>query len=243
MPGSLLLPSLLQTSTSARRWPSRVGRASAASTLWAPTRARGTRCSVGAATMPTRMGPSVWVRPTTSLPTFCPIGGFPGSLAHRWPCLRESPGLRVPCSPSLADVNECETGVHQCGEGQVCHNLPGSYRCDCKAGFQRDAFGRACVGRWALVAGKPSVGSACPGPALKLPPPSCWPCPLPCSAIPLCSGLLCFSWSWSHHHAFLPRTGSVHPSVSPQPLSVPLAAFLFGPCSCCLSCSLSRFLP
>uniref|UniRef100_A0A8C6RAX4 Fibulin-2 n=1 Tax=Nannospalax galili TaxID=1026970 RepID=A0A8C6RAX4_NANGA len=43
------------------------------------------------------------------------------------------------------DVNECETGVHRCGEGQVCHNLPGSYRCDCKAGFQRDAFGRTCI--------------------------------------------------------------------------------------------------
>ncbi|XP_040102610.1 fibulin-2 isoform X3 [Oryx dammah] len=43
------------------------------------------------------------------------------------------------------DVNECETGVHRCGEGQVCHNLPGSYRCDCKPGFQRDAFGRACI--------------------------------------------------------------------------------------------------
>uniref|UniRef100_A0A7N9CSV0 Fibulin-2 n=1 Tax=Macaca fascicularis TaxID=9541 RepID=A0A7N9CSV0_MACFA len=43
------------------------------------------------------------------------------------------------------DVNECETGVHRCGEGQVCHNLPGSYRCDCKAGFQRDAFGRGCI--------------------------------------------------------------------------------------------------
>ncbi|XP_076972532.1 fibulin-2 isoform X2 [Tamandua tetradactyla] len=43
------------------------------------------------------------------------------------------------------DVNECETGVHRCGEAQICHNLPGSYRCDCKAGFQRDAFGRACI--------------------------------------------------------------------------------------------------
>ncbi|XP_033066668.1 fibulin-2 isoform X3 [Trachypithecus francoisi] len=43
------------------------------------------------------------------------------------------------------DVNECETGVHRCGEGQVCHNLPGSYRCDCKAGFQQDAFGRGCI--------------------------------------------------------------------------------------------------
>ncbi|XP_004702423.1 fibulin-2 isoform X1 [Echinops telfairi] len=43
------------------------------------------------------------------------------------------------------DVNECEAGVHQCSETQVCYNLPGSYRCNCKAGFQRDAFGRACV--------------------------------------------------------------------------------------------------
>lgn len=43
------------------------------------------------------------------------------------------------------DVNECEVGMHHCSEGQLCHNLPGSYRCDCKAGFQRDAFGRACV--------------------------------------------------------------------------------------------------
>lgn len=49
------------------------------------------------------------------------------------------------------DVNECETGVHHCSETQVCHNLPGSYRCDCKAGFQRDAFGRTCIGRWGLV--------------------------------------------------------------------------------------------
>ncbi|XP_031238441.1 fibulin-2 isoform X2 [Mastomys coucha] len=43
------------------------------------------------------------------------------------------------------DVNECETGVHRCGEGQLCHNLPGSYHCDCKPGFQRDAFGRTCI--------------------------------------------------------------------------------------------------
>ncbi|CAO2605911.1 Fbln2 [Lemmus lemmus] len=43
------------------------------------------------------------------------------------------------------DVNECETGMHRCGEGQLCHNLPGSYRCDCKPGFQRDAFGRTCI--------------------------------------------------------------------------------------------------
>uniref|UniRef100_A0A8C4M9Q1 Fibulin-2 n=2 Tax=Equus asinus TaxID=9793 RepID=A0A8C4M9Q1_EQUAS len=50
-----------------------------------------------------------------------------------------------PDGTKCVDVNECETGIHQCGEAQVCHNLPGSYRCDCKAGFQRDAFGRACI--------------------------------------------------------------------------------------------------
>ena len=63
-------------------------------------------------------------------------------------------GLSVPCWPPPADVNECETGVHRCGEGQVCHNLPGSYRCDCKPGFQRDAFGRTCIGRWGWWLGR-----------------------------------------------------------------------------------------
>ena len=60
----------------------------------------------------------------------------------------------MPCWPPPADVNECETGVHRCGEGQVCHNLPGSYRCDCKPGFQRDAFGRTCIGRWGWWLGR-----------------------------------------------------------------------------------------
>ncbi|NWW33331.1 FBLN2 protein, partial [Panurus biarmicus] len=43
------------------------------------------------------------------------------------------------------DVDECQTGVHRCGEGQLCHNLPGSYRCDCKMGYQYDAFSRSCI--------------------------------------------------------------------------------------------------
>lgn len=37
----------------------------------------------------------------------------------------------------------------------MCHNLPGSYRCDCKAGFQQDPFSRSCIGRWGLVAKTP----------------------------------------------------------------------------------------
>ncbi|XP_077889517.1 fibulin-2 isoform X2 [Ictidomys tridecemlineatus] len=46
---------------------------------------------------------------------------------------------------ACVDVDECETGLHHCGDTQVCHNLPGSHRCDCKPGFQRDAFGRSCI--------------------------------------------------------------------------------------------------
>lgn len=46
----------------------------------------------------------------------------------------------------FADVDECQTGVHRCGEGQICHNLPGAYRCDCKMGYQYDAFSRTCIG-------------------------------------------------------------------------------------------------
>jgi len=28
-----------------------------------------------------------------------------------------------------ADINECETGDHNCQYGQYCHNRQGSYRC------------------------------------------------------------------------------------------------------------------
>uniref|UniRef100_A0A4W4EIR9 EGF-like domain-containing protein n=1 Tax=Electrophorus electricus TaxID=8005 RepID=A0A4W4EIR9_ELEEL len=38
------------------------------------------------------------------------------------------------------DVNECAMGTHHCTESQVCHNLPGSYRCDCRSGYQYDSI-------------------------------------------------------------------------------------------------------
>lgn len=44
------------------------------------------------------------------------------------------------------DVDECQGGLHRCGEGQLCHNLPGSYRCECQTGYQYDSFRRTCVG-------------------------------------------------------------------------------------------------
>lgn len=57
-----------------------------------------------------------------------------------------------------ADVDECQTGVHRCGEGQICHNLPGAYRCDCKLGYQYDAFSRSCIGMYGAGWGEGTDG-------------------------------------------------------------------------------------
>lgn len=40
--------------------------------------------------------------------------------------LYPSPSLRLSPSP---DVNECETDIDQCGEGQTCINIHGGYQC------------------------------------------------------------------------------------------------------------------
>uniref|UniRef100_A0A667Z5D2 Fibulin 2 n=1 Tax=Myripristis murdjan TaxID=586833 RepID=A0A667Z5D2_9TELE len=50
-----------------------------------------------------------------------------------------------PDASRCIDVDECQSNLHRCGEGQLCHNLPGSYRCDCQTGYQYDTFRRMCV--------------------------------------------------------------------------------------------------
>lgn len=55
------------------------------------------------------------------------------------------------CHLHLLDVDECQSGLHRCGEGQLCHNLPGSYRCECQTGYQYDSFRRMCVGMVDIV--------------------------------------------------------------------------------------------
>ncbi|XP_061698467.1 fibulin-2 [Syngnathoides biaculeatus] len=57
-----------------------------------------------------------------------------------------SRGYRTsPDGTSCIDVDECQSGAHQCGEGQLCHNVAGSYRCECQTGYQYDSFRRTCV--------------------------------------------------------------------------------------------------
>lgn len=34
-----------------------------------------------------------------------------------------------------SDVNECQTGIHDCDENSNCNNEPGTYSCTCKDGF------------------------------------------------------------------------------------------------------------
>lgn len=66
-----------------------------------------------------------------------PASALLGPPGHGGSCRGESLGLSVPHWPPLADVNECETGVHRVRRPDVPQSLPGSYRCDCKPGFQR----------------------------------------------------------------------------------------------------------
>ena len=63
---------------------------------------------------------------------------------------------RQPLSPgpiSLADVDECELGTHNCQAGAVCHNTKGSFYCQarqrCLEGFLQDPEGN-CVGERGL---------------------------------------------------------------------------------------------
>lgn len=52
-------------------------------------------------------------------------------------------------SLSVADVDECILGTHNCGVDQICINTPGFFQCSpsttCPAGFIKDAAG-SCIG-------------------------------------------------------------------------------------------------
>uniref|UniRef100_G1RPG6 Nidogen-2 n=1 Tax=Nomascus leucogenys TaxID=61853 RepID=G1RPG6_NOMLE len=46
---------------------------------------------------------------------------------------------------NCVDENECATGFHRCGPNSVCINLPGSYRCECRSGYEFADDRHTCV--------------------------------------------------------------------------------------------------
>ena len=45
----------------------------------------------------------------------------------------------------IADINECETGKHNCGANANCKNTKGSFVCTCKLGYSWN--GVNCTGK------------------------------------------------------------------------------------------------
>ncbi|ELW47012.1 Nidogen-2 [Tupaia chinensis] len=45
----------------------------------------------------------------------------------------------------VEDINECATGFHHCGPNSVCINLPGSYRCECRSGYEFADDQHTCI--------------------------------------------------------------------------------------------------
>lgn len=52
------------------------------------------------------------------------------------------------------DIDECEAGIHNCGEQFTCQNTQGSFRCapknTCGSGFIQDALG-SCIGETVVL--------------------------------------------------------------------------------------------
>ena len=44
-----------------------------------------------------------------------------------------------------ADINECETGEHNCDSNAECNNTIGSFECFCNEGYEGD--GVNCIGK------------------------------------------------------------------------------------------------
>ena len=45
---------------------------------------------------------------------------------------------------TCVDVNECETGLHNCGQNSQCNNADGGFWCTCEPGYSGD--GLVCEG-------------------------------------------------------------------------------------------------
>lgn len=111
-----------------------------------------------------------WVSPPQP-----PASALLGALGHGGSCRGRAWASALPCWPPPADVNECETGVHRCGEGQTCHNppwlLPAATASLASSGTPSAA--PASVGR--LGAGTRPSSACLPQAPASLAHPSAWP--------------------------------------------------------------------
>ena len=48
----------------------------------------------------------------------------------------------------ILDINECETGAHNCGPSSVCTNNQGGFKCSCQAGFTGNPPAIKCRGEF-----------------------------------------------------------------------------------------------
>lgn len=60
-------------------------------------------------------------------------------------------GSILPLTSLFLDVDECSSSDQPCGEGHVCINGPGNYRCECKSGYSFDVISRTCIGKLHLL--------------------------------------------------------------------------------------------
>ncbi|XP_062891296.1 fibulin-1-like isoform X2 [Mobula hypostoma] len=69
-----------------------------------------------------------------------------GSYSCLWTPISCSIGYRASeDNTRCVDVDECRDDSHRCHAEQVCRNIPGSYRCDCRLGYRPDPVTRRCV--------------------------------------------------------------------------------------------------
>lgn len=54
----------------------------------------------------------------------------------------------------FSDVDECSDSTHTCGAGATCHNLDGTYSCECASGYAANPLFQSTNGADTVCDGK-----------------------------------------------------------------------------------------